>query len=53
MVEAVRTSFKIQEYNPVILAEGDEYEHLGVPTGYHAAYSAEKVLDKKVFYQTQ
>jgi hypothetical protein len=44
--EAVRTCFDIREGNPVILAEGDEYEHLGVPTGYHMAYSAEKVLDK-------
>jgi hypothetical protein len=43
--EAVRTTFEIHEDNPVILAEGDEYEHLGVPTGYHVAYSAEKVLD--------
>jgi hypothetical protein len=37
--EEIHTSFEIQEGNPVILAEGDMYEHLGVPTGYHVSHT--------------
>jgi hypothetical protein len=42
--EALPTVFNIQGDTPTTLSEGDFYEHLGVPTGYHVAQSAEKVL---------
>jgi hypothetical protein len=44
--EALPTVFNIQGDTPRTLPEGDFYEHLGVPTGYHVAQSAEKVLAK-------
>lgn len=40
------TQFNIQDGSLTVLKECDVYEHLGVPTGYHVAQSAKKVLKK-------
>ena len=42
--QALRTQFHIQEGVPPALSEMDVYEHLGIPTGYHVAQSADKAL---------
>ncbi|XP_048519012.1 uncharacterized protein LOC125503125 [Dendroctonus ponderosae] len=42
--QAITTAFNIQGGEPAILGEHELYEHLGVPTGYHTANSADKVL---------
>jgi hypothetical protein len=42
--KALPTQFHIQEGIPPALSEMEIYEHLGVPTGYHVAKSADKAL---------
>ncbi|ERL96232.1 hypothetical protein D910_01513, partial [Dendroctonus ponderosae] len=42
--QAITTAFNIQGGEPAILGEHELYEHLGVPTGYHTANSADEVL---------
>ena len=42
--EALPTQFRIQEGVPPALSEMEVYEHLGIPTGYHIAPSADKAL---------
>jgi hypothetical protein len=42
--EALPTQFHIQQGVPPALSEREVYEHLGVPTGYHVAQSADKAL---------
>jgi hypothetical protein len=44
--EVLPTIFHIQGDTPTALTEGEFYEHLGVPTGYHVARSTEQVLAK-------
>jgi hypothetical protein len=43
--EAPLTHFHIQEGTPPVLSATEVYEHLGVPTGYHVAQSADKALN--------
>jgi hypothetical protein len=42
--EAPPTHFRIQEGTPLALSATEVYEHLRVPTSYHAAQSADKAL---------
>jgi hypothetical protein len=42
--EALPTPFKLQDGAPPALSEMEVYEHLGVPTGYHVAQSADDAL---------
>ena len=42
--EALPTQFHIQEGIPPPLSENEVYGHLGVPTGYHVAKSADEAL---------
>jgi hypothetical protein len=44
--ESLPTIFTIQGDPLTVMTEGDYYEHLGVPTGYYVARSAETVLTK-------
>jgi len=50
--EALPTQFHIQEGAPPALSKNEVYEHLGVPTGYHVAQSADKAL-KRICHNLQ
>jgi hypothetical protein len=51
--EALPTQFHIQPGVPPALSEREVYEHLGVPTGYHVAQSANKALKNLNLQLTQ
>jgi hypothetical protein len=42
--DTIHTEFPLQQGTPEPLSDLDVYEHLGVPTGYHVAASAERAL---------